>query len=183
MGEAERRLKANKVIAGKRCGWCRVELSLGEDVAVCGECRLLHHASCWDQNAGCARPDCVNAPLQQVQDPVAAVAGQPPPIRAHCSSCGKPVSRSARSCPFCNEPIRRSVRRRPGRYRERVSKADKPLSAIDWVLCFLCPGIACIIGIVALIQGETKRGGIMIALGFGISILATFLRMAAEGRL
>jgi hypothetical protein len=111
MGESEKRLKANKVIAGKRCGWCREILSLGEDAAVCGECRLLHHASCWDHHLGCARPDCVNAPLQQMQAPVEPAAGQPPPMnKVRCGNCGKPVSTAVRACPFCNEPIRRPVR-------------------------------------------------------------------------
>jgi hypothetical protein len=182
MGEAERRLKANKVIAGKRCGWCREGLTLGEDAAVCNECRLLHHASCWDHHAGCARPGCVNAPLQQVQEAVPAAPGRPPPIgKVHCSNCGKAVAQAVGTCPFCNTPLRRSVRRRPRRYRGSTSKAERMPSVADWVICILCPGIGCIIGIVALIQGETKRGGIMVAVGGGLAVVGTLLRLAAQG--
>ena len=63
MSESAKRMKANKVIAGKKCGWCREELRFGEGAAICTECRLLHHENCWDEKAGCARPGCIHAPL------------------------------------------------------------------------------------------------------------------------
>jgi hypothetical protein len=76
MSDDVKRMKANRLVAGKRCGWCHTALELGEDAAICRECRLLHHAGCWDERRGCARPGCVHAPLPQVEAP--AVAGPRP---------------------------------------------------------------------------------------------------------
>jgi hypothetical protein len=56
------------------------------------------------------------------------------------------------------------IRRRPRR------DDDSELSGGEWALCILCGGIACIVGIVYLIQGKTK-GGKMIGLGLLFSFL------------
>jgi hypothetical protein len=49
-----------------------------------------------------------------------------------------------------------------------MSNNKGELSVVDWLLCIFCGLIGCIVGIVALIQGDTRRGGIMI----GVSIAA-----------
>jgi hypothetical protein len=38
------------------------------------------------------------------------------------------------------------------------SAGSADLTAADWVLCVLCSGIACIIGIIRLIQGKPSGG-------------------------
>lgn len=48
--------------------------------------------------------------------------------------------------------------------------SDSDLSTGDWVLCVLCSGIGCIVGIVRLIQGA-PNGGKMV----GVSLLFMFL--------
>jgi hypothetical protein len=47
---------------------------------------------------------------------------------------------------------------------------DANMTAIDWVLCVLCSGIGCIVGIVYLIQGKPKAGK-MIAISIAFIVL------------
>jgi hypothetical protein len=54
--------------------------------------------------------------------------------------------------------------RRPG------PDPDSELTAGDWVLCILCSGIGCIVGIVYMTQGKPKGGKM-----FGISLAASFV--------
>jgi DNA-directed RNA polymerase subunit RPC12/RpoP len=69
-------------------------------------------------------------------------------------------------------------RRRPVE-RGRVSeRAEGELDAMDWLLIVLCGGIACIVGIVACIQGDTERGIKMIVYPFAIGIVLGIIRVA-----
>ena len=35
---------------GKICPYCKTEIKEGEDVKVCPECGIPHHAACWEEN-------------------------------------------------------------------------------------------------------------------------------------
>jgi hypothetical protein len=87
--ESAQRLKANKKVEGKPCGWCQIALNLGEDVALCAACQKEHHATCWTTKAGCASPGCTNAPLKQLEVPPASVAAQAglPSGMMSCPNC------------------------------------------------------------------------------------------------
>ena len=53
----------------------------------------------------------------------------------------------------------------------RGSKAESAdLTTVDWLLCIFCSGIACIVGIVRLIQGKPSAGKMI-----GVSLLFSFL--------
>lgn len=54
------------------------------------------------------------------------------------------------------------------------------LSVVDWILCIVCSLIGCIVGIVALIQGDSKRGGIMIGVSIGAAIFWNVLAFVAQ---
>lgn len=56
---------------------------------------------------------------------------------------------------------------------------DANLSAIEWVLCILCSGIGCIVGIVYMIQGKPK-GLKMIGISILFAILWSGIRFAIE---
>jgi len=66
MAQTVNRLKANRVLEGRPCGWCSSALSFGDDAALCESCTTGHHASCWNGKGGCSSPGCVNAPLKQL---------------------------------------------------------------------------------------------------------------------
>lgn len=59
---------------------------------------------------------------------------------------------------------------------EVMANTKGELSVVDWLLCIFCGLIGCIVGIVALIQGDTRRGGIMIAVSFAAGIFWSILR-------
>ena len=48
--------------------------------------------------------------------------------------------------------------------------SDGELSVVDWLLCIFCCLIGCIVGIVALISGDSSRGGKMIGISIAASI-------------
>jgi hypothetical protein len=55
------------------------------------------------------------------------------------------------------------------------------LSTVDWLLCIFCSGIACIVGIVRLIQGKPNAGkmiGFALLFGFLWGILNAILTVA-----
>ena len=75
---------------------------------------------------------------------------------------------------------RRKRRRRspPPEYEDdyRYSgRGDTELTAFDWVLCVLCPGIGCIVGLVRLITGS-GAGGKMVGLSLMFAVLWNVLR-------
>jgi len=66
MTRSVRRLKANKLFEGQRCGWSRQPLVFGEDIVVCSGCETPYKARLWQSKGGCALPSCSNAPLQRL---------------------------------------------------------------------------------------------------------------------
>jgi Prokaryotic RING finger family 1 len=89
--------------AGKTCPYCRFTLKPGEAAESCDTCHTLHHAECWEDNGGCAAPNCPNAgsssrspagtadqrtqvmpvaaPPPPAAPPPGPIYGQPPPSR------------------------------------------------------------------------------------------------------
>lgn len=65
------------------------------------------------------------------------------------------------------------VRRRDRR------RQQTDLTGVDWVLCVLCPGIACLVGIIRLCTGN-PTGGKMIGISFLFGILHNVLYFAIE---
>ena len=74
MTRSVRRLKANKLFEGQRCGWSRQPLVFGEDIVVCNACETPYKARLWQSKGGCGLPSCANAPLQRLpqQQPTGA---------------------------------------------------------------------------------------------------------------
>lgn len=56
---------------------------------------------------------------------------------------------------------------------------DGQLTAVDWVLCILCAGIGCIIGIVRTVQGK-KSGPKMIGISIVFAILWNLISLAVR---
>ena len=55
-------------------------------------------------------------------------------------------------------------------YPKTPNSDNADMTTVDWLLCIFCSGIACIIGIVRLIQGKPSAGKMI-----GISIMFVFL--------
>lgn len=74
MSESVQRLRANRPLQGRPCGWCGVPLDFGDPAAVCTACSTATHAVCWDSKGGCPTADCVNRPLARLEQPAGAAA-------------------------------------------------------------------------------------------------------------
>ena len=83
-----------------------------------------------------------------------------------CPMCGESINSAARKCRYCGEML---VGGKSKKKKKRASQ-ESDLETSDWLLCILCSGIGCIMGIVYLIQGKPK-GGKMIGISIAMSIL------------
>jgi hypothetical protein len=91
--------------------------------------------------------------------------------RRPCPMCGEMIISSAAKCRYCGEVFDATLKRKEKKSRKKSggdSDDDTPTTS-DWVITFLCPGIACIGSIVYLIQGK-KKGLIMLGVSIGMSI-------------
>lgn len=112
-------------------------------------------------------------PLEEAPPPIPP---RPPEVsyaedeeeRVPCPYCSEKILSSAKKCKWCGEVLDRRMRmaeRTRGRIADRAAAGqtrDPGPDAMDWILIFVCPGIACIIGVVALLRGQSRRGGIML---------------------
>ncbi len=90
--------------------------------------------------------------------------------RKPCPMCGETIAKNAAKCRYCGEILDPAMRKR-AKKKSSSSLSDDELTGVDIALCILCAGIGCIVGIVALIRGQSSRGGKMI----GLSLLASFV--------
>lgn len=92
--------------------------------------------------------------------------------RKRCPLCGEMIAKSAVKCRFCNEfldpAMRTSQRSRAGT--STLNPANDDLTVIDWIIAVFCPCLACILGVVYLLQGKAS-GGKLIGVTFVIMIL------------
>lgn len=98
--------------------------------------------------------------------------------RRPCPVCGEMILTSAVKCRFCGEIFDKELRKAEKK-KARANDADSVITTSDWVAIVLCPGIACIGGIVYLIQGKPKAGKI-IGYSFCMSLLWSVIRVLIE---
>ena len=122
-----------------------------------------------------------------MEDSGAAVEREPD--RRPCPACGEMIAEKAAKCRFCGEIFDKTLKKKKKKKKGGSSGSDQEdLTAVDWVLIVLCPGIACIVGIVRMCQGN-PTGGKMIGYSFLISfvlrgilwLLAEALKAGAQG--
>ena len=153
MGQTVNRLKTNRVLEGKPCGWCSNTLTFGEDAALCEGCTTGHHAACWDGKGGCASAGCVNAPLKQLAPQPERPAG-PPPGKMNCPNCQLQIPASSVRCEYCNV----GVTSPDGVCRGPTQTAPAPgavASLVFGILAFFLCGI--IFGLVAIQKADEAK--------------------------
>lgn len=154
MGQTVNRLKTNRVLEGKPCGWCSRLLTFGEDAALCETCTTGHHASCWDSKGGCSSESCVNAPLKQLA-PLPELPPGPPPGRINCPHCQIEIPAVSVRCEYCN----RGVMSPDGVYRGPKETAPGAVaSLVCGVLGIFVCGI--IFGLVAIQKADEAKTAI-----------------------
>ncbi|MFP3903147.1 MAG: RING finger protein [Armatimonadota bacterium] len=60
---------------GKTCPFCRFPIKPGENIVVCPECGVPHHADCWEENGGCTTYGCTGG-RQAAGQPTAAPSSE-----------------------------------------------------------------------------------------------------------
>ena len=83
-----------------------------------------------------------------------------------CAMCGEMIAAAAKKCKFCGEIFDAKLKKS----RKKSASSGEEMTTGDWVLCVICPGIGCIVGIVRAIQGKSM-GGKMIGISIGFIIL------------
>lgn len=64
---------------GKTCPFDQYPISVGEQVIVCPECGVPHHADCWRENDGCTTYGCARSPQARTAAAQSAEQGTMPP--------------------------------------------------------------------------------------------------------
>ncbi len=49
----------SKVLAGTKCPYCMSEVTDGDQIVMCKNCRVIHHLECWKIYNGCTTLGCV----------------------------------------------------------------------------------------------------------------------------
>lgn len=76
---------------GKLCPYCKAEIKDGDEVTVCPECGIPHHADCWKENGGCTTFGCKAQHYKERHTAPADV----------CANCGTPLREGQIFCPKC----------------------------------------------------------------------------------
>lgn len=79
---------------GKICPYCKTEIKEGDEVKVCPECGIPHHAACWEENKGCTTFGCKEQHYEEQHTNPTDV----------CSNCGAPLGDGQNFCPKCGTP-------------------------------------------------------------------------------
>ena len=79
---------------GKICPYCKTEIKEGDEVKVCPECGIPHHAACWEENKGCTTFGCKEQHYEEQHTNPTDV----------CPNCGAPLGDGQAFCPKCGTP-------------------------------------------------------------------------------
>lgn len=94
--------------------------------------------------------------------------------RKPCPMCGEMIANDAVKCRFCGEVFDPALKKKMKKRGQ--SEGDADLSVGEWVLAILCSGIACILGIVWMIQGKPK-GSKMVMVAIAANICWAVVRV------
>lgn len=160
-----KRLKAPDSAAGKRakCPQCGKPVQIPEQVYDAEEV-----AEEPDESFGFQDPNL---------DEYAAPAAED---RKPCPACGEMIVSTAAKCRFCGEIFDATLKRKAKKAaRGSAGSDDADMTIGDWIFCVLCSGIACIFGIVYMIQGKPK-GIKMVGVSLAAAVFWNVIRFALQ---
>ncbi|QEH34194.1 hypothetical protein OJF2_27290 [Aquisphaera giovannonii] len=113
-------------------------------------------------------------------DPYAPPAGDAAEgPRRPCPMCGEMILTSAAKCRFCGEVFDPKLKKKS---KKKYGADSADMSAGDWVVALLCPGIGCIAGIVWMIQGKPK-GTKMFGISFAVNAFWTVVQILLRSQM
>lgn len=106
--------------------------------------------------------------------PAPAAADEPSgEARRPCPMCGEMIVASAAKCRYCGEVFDATLKK--AKKKKKYSAEDETLTGAEIALSVLCSGIACILGLIWVIQGKPK-GGKMLAISICVQIVLGVLQ-------
>lgn len=95
---------------GKKCPFCKAEITEADQVMVCPACGSVHHLNCWNENKGCTTFGCSEQHYEeQHTNPTDVCAKCGAPLgdgQMFCPKCGTPKGAPAvKTCPKCNTEL------------------------------------------------------------------------------
>ncbi len=188
--ECGKALKAPDALAGKKakCPQCGTAVPIPQAVVDAEEIDDEFSAPPSKSKATAKKPskpepqdeDEYDNPFEGLADYEAAAPAQRSEKRIPCPLCGEKILASAAKCRFCDEILDPTLRKRAKKKASSSSGGDGELSTTDILLCVLCSGIGCIVGIVALIKGDTSRGGKMLGISLAMQVFWGVVRVIIE---
>jgi hypothetical protein len=176
------RMKANRVLAGRVCRGCNIQVELGDEVYNCQKCGATMHLACHEKQGGCAR--CVGAAASTTGADFTlapdAVMVQPIDMTATvpCRFCGEQIMVGSRKCRYCGEYQSDADRALMQRQVQATKASDSKLEGYEILIALIPCNLGCIWGIVLAAQGKPKGWkmlGINLAVQIGAGILLAML--------
>jgi hypothetical protein len=99
------------------------------------------------------------------------------PNEVPCKVCGESILKTARKCRHCGEYQAEADRKRFDKLKSQAS-GDEELTTGEIAFGILCSGIACILGLVWVVQGKQK-GWKLVGIAFVSQVVIGFLRAMA----
>ncbi len=162
-------LKAPDSAAGKKakCPQCGATVKIPEPVYDAEEAVEGESHEDADPFAGVDSYDSPSAPASDDRKP--------------CPACGEMIVATAAKCRFCGEIFDAKLKK--AARKNSKGAVDDDMTTGDWVAAVLCSGIACIFGIVWMIQGK-KKGlkmfGVSLAFVIMWNIISAVIQFAAK---
>ena len=158
--ECGKTLKAKESAAGKKakCPSCGGAIQIPDVVEAVDAESVDDGGSGFDNFDDLAGMEASGAPVEREPD------------RRPCPACGEMIAEKAAKCRFCGEIFDKTLKKKKKKKGSSSSSYDQEeLTAVDWVLIILCTNIACIVGLVRLIQGNPTGGKML-----GLALLVDF---------
>lgn len=96
-----------------------------------------------------------------------------------CPMCGEMIAAAAKKCRYCGEIFDAALKKKKKKQSSFSASDGDAMGPVEWVACLLCPGLACIAGIVYTIQGKSN-GPKMIGISLCAMAVYAVIRVLAE---
>lgn len=162
---------------GKICPHCKTEIKEGDEVKVCPECGIPHHAACWEENKGCSTLGCkehyeeqrINSmnvcsncgtPLDDNQAFCSKCGTQKiAPKKIACSKCGTELQDGQKFCPKCGQKVELATNTRVSSVINQVNVGLHNMDAKKKKTFFtIAAAIAVIVVIFIAVAGSGTKG-------------------------